>query len=106
MEDALAKDVTINCFYLNLKTMIIEDPLNAIEDLREGILKSPLIDTPLKKDFFRVFRFVRISAQNSFRISPFILDFIYDHKQEIKVNNHDKFLFLSRTFLFLIRLTL
>lgn len=66
--------------------MKIEDPLNAIEDLRQGKLKSPLKQRPFEEDYFRVFRFIRLSAQNSFKISPFIIDYINSRIQEIKVN--------------------
>ncbi len=65
--------------------MKIEDPLNAIEDLRKGILKSPTKEAPMKKDFFRVFRYARISAQYSFKISPFMVNFIKENSDQIKV---------------------
>jgi tRNA nucleotidyltransferase/poly(A) polymerase len=84
-EDALTKDITVNAIYYNIKEEKIEDPLNAIEDLKNGLIVTPLKDYPLKKDYFRAFRILRSSAELSMRISDYVEDYIKNNIKDIKV---------------------
>jgi len=64
---------------------MIEDPLEGIKDLKNGIIKTPLIIHPLKKDLFRSIRIMKESAQYSFRISNYLRLYIKNNIEEINV---------------------
>jgi tRNA nucleotidyltransferase/poly(A) polymerase len=81
----MTKDITANAIYYNLVDRKLEDPLNGIEDLRRGIVVTPLKNEPLKKDFFRTFRIFKTSAELSLKISDYIEDYLRENKHSIKV---------------------
>jgi tRNA nucleotidyltransferase/poly(A) polymerase len=79
--DALRRDFTIGAIYYNVKTEQIEDPLNGIEDLERGILR-----TPMNLEFFRIeaLRAIKTSAQYSMIISQEIQGHLINNKEELK----------------------
>lgn len=71
-EDALRRDATLNSLFYNLNKDIIEDFTGkGLEDLQEGILRTPLqplqtfVDDPL-----RVLRLIRFASRFNFIIAP------------------------------------
>jgi tRNA nucleotidyltransferase/poly(A) polymerase len=81
----LSKDITINAIYYNIKQNIIEDPLDGLHDLKNGIIVTPLKKRPFKSDYFRVLRVFKISAKYSLKISTYIEEFIKKELIIIKV---------------------
>lgn len=71
-EDALRRDATLNALFYNVNERKVEDPTKrGIEDLKAGILRTPLdplqtfLDDPLR--ILRLFRFL---AQFGFAVDP------------------------------------
>jgi tRNA nucleotidyltransferase/poly(A) polymerase len=75
----------VNGIYYNIKTKEIEDPLHGIEDLKNGILKSPHKYPPLLNNFARIFRIIKASAKLSMRISNELDGYFHSHIRTIKV---------------------
>lgn len=71
-QDAYRRDATLNALFYNLNTDTVEDFTGkGIEDLRQGILRTPL--EPFKtfdEDPLRVLRLLRFSARFNFTIDP------------------------------------
>ncbi|KAI0793297.1 hypothetical protein C8Q75DRAFT_713370 [Abortiporus biennis] len=71
LEDALRRDLTINSLFYNIHTRSVEDHTNkGLEDLREGIIRTPL---PPKETFMddplRVLRCVRFASRFGFDLA-------------------------------------
>src|SRR5579862_6538918 len=85
-EDAERRDLTINSLFYNLHTESVEDLTGmGVEDLRNGIIRTPL--DPLmtfKDDPLRVLRAVRFAARLDFKILPEVKSAIMD--PEVKVD--------------------
>jgi tRNA nucleotidyltransferase/poly(A) polymerase len=68
-EDALRRDATINALFYNLRTGQVEDLVGGEEDLRRGLIRTPMeplqtfLDDPL-----RVLRLVRFASRFGFEI--------------------------------------
>ncbi|KAG9102807.1 CCA tRNA nucleotidyltransferase, mitochondrial [Ceratobasidium sp. 370] len=71
LEDALRRDITINTLFYNIHTRSVEDfTEKGIEDLRNGVVRTPL--APLetfRDDPLRVLRCVRFSSRFGFKIA-------------------------------------
>ncbi|GAB1319042.1 CCA tRNA nucleotidyltransferase, mitochondrial [Madurella fahalii] len=68
-EDALRRDASVNALFYNLNTGEVEDFVGGVEDLRAGLIRTPMeplqtfLDDPL-----RVLRLLRFSSRFGFRI--------------------------------------
>ncbi|KAL2023968.1 hypothetical protein VTK56DRAFT_203 [Thermocarpiscus australiensis] len=68
-EDALRRDASVNALFYNLHTGQVEDFTGGLEDLRNGLIRTPMeplqtfLDDPL-----RVLRLVRFASRLGFRI--------------------------------------
>lgn len=68
-EDALRRDASVNALFYNLGTGQVEDFVGGLEDLRDGLIRTPMeplqtfLDDPL-----RVLRLVRFASRLGFRI--------------------------------------
>jgi tRNA nucleotidyltransferase/poly(A) polymerase len=69
-EDAYRRDLTINSMFYNVNKGIIEDFTNmGIEDLKAGIIRTPLPPiTTLRDDPLRVLRVIRFACRYNFEI--------------------------------------
>jgi putative nucleotidyltransferase with HDIG domain len=74
-EDASRRDLTINAMFYNINTGQIEDFVGGMEDLREGIARTPIdpvqtfLDDPL-----RILRTVRFAAKYGLRLAPELIE--------------------------------
>ncbi|KAF2071559.1 hypothetical protein CYY_007131 [Polysphondylium violaceum] len=71
-EDAMRRDITINCLFYNLNTKEIEDQTGmGIDDLEQGIIRTPLCpEATLNDDPLRALRAIRFSSRLNFKIEP------------------------------------
>ncbi|QDS73276.1 hypothetical protein FKW77_004941 [Venturia effusa] len=71
-EDALRRDATINAMFYNITTSKLEDFTGyGLEDLRQGIIRTPLDPyTTFKDDPLRVLRLIRFSSRFGYEIVP------------------------------------
>ncbi|TLD37789.1 trna nucleotidyltransferase [Venturia nashicola] len=71
-EDALRRDATINAMFYNITTSKLEDFTgHGLEDLRKGIIRTPLEPyTTFKDDPLRVLRLIRFSSRFAYDIVP------------------------------------
>jgi tRNA nucleotidyltransferase (CCA-adding enzyme) len=79
-EDAERRDLTINSLFYNLHTESVEDfTEKGIEDIRNGIIRTPLDPmTTFMDDPLRVLRAVRFAARLNFMITPEVKAAIMD----------------------------
>ncbi|KAN0022007.1 hypothetical protein ACTFIU_004156 [Dictyostelium citrinum] len=70
LQDALRRDLTINSLFFNINENRIEDFTgNGINDLRDGIIRTPLPSlTTFLDDPLRVFRSIRFASRLGFKI--------------------------------------
>jgi len=74
-EDARRRDLTINSLFYNLNNDKIEDFVGGIEDLKNGVIRTPIdpiqtfIDDPL-----RILRTIRFASKYGFDVAPEILE--------------------------------
>lgn len=75
-EDAFRRDATLNALFYNLTTGLIEDfTERGLEDLRTGILRTPLDPAEtFNDDPLRVLRLIRFVGQLGFKIAPETLE--------------------------------
>ena len=70
LEDAQRRDLTINSLFYNLHSGLVEDYLGCgLEDLRNGIIRTPLDPyVTFKDDPLRVLRAIRFASRFNYRI--------------------------------------
>lgn len=74
-EDASRRDLTINSLFYNINTGKIEDFVGGLDDLRNGIARTPIdsvktfIDDPL-----RILRTIRFAAKYNLKLAPEIIE--------------------------------
>ncbi len=70
--DALRRDFTIGALYADAKTGYVYDPLEAIDDLFKGAIKTTTADPMdiIKDDGLRIMRMVRVACELGFYIDP------------------------------------
>lgn len=82
LEDALRRDITINSLFYNIDQETIEDFTgHGIQDLRDGIIRTPLPPkTTLLDDPLRLLRVVRFSNRFNYKIVPELIEAALDSK--------------------------
>lgn len=74
-EDASRRDLTINSLFYNINTGEIEDFVGGLDDLKNGIARTPIdpvktfIDDPL-----RILRTIRFAAKYNLKLAPEIIE--------------------------------
>jgi len=93
-EDQLRRDFTINALAFSLQKEdfgLLSDPFNGIQDLNDGIIKTPLEpDTTYSDDPLRMLRAIRFASQLSFTITPESLKSIERNKERIKILSQER----------------
>ncbi len=93
-DDQLRRDFTINALALSLQQEDygkLSDPFNGIQDLNDGLIKTPLEpDTTYSDDPLRMLRAIRFSSQLSFTIVPESLESIIRNKERIKILSQER----------------
>lgn len=74
LEDAQRRDFTINALFFNISTSQLEDYTNGVEDLKAGILRTPLDpEISFGDDPLRVLRAFRFSARFNFQLDDSLI---------------------------------
>lgn len=74
-EDAQRRDLTINSIFYNVNTGEIEDYVGGVEDLKNGIARTPI--DPLRtylEDPLRILRAVRFAAKYNLKLDPALIE--------------------------------
>lgn len=76
LEDAMRRDLTINALFYNINTATVEDLTGkGLEDLRQGIIRTPLPPlTTLLDDPLRALRAIRFASRLNFRFEKDLFD--------------------------------
>lgn len=89
VDDQNRRDFTINALAISLNSDNpgeVLDPFGGIDDIRNGIIRTPLDpDTTFSDDPLRMMRAVRFAAQLGFRISDETLDSVSRNAGRIKI---------------------
>lgn len=74
LEDAQRRDFTINALFFNINTKKLEDYTNGVEDLKAGILRTPLDpEVSFGDDPLRVLRAFRFSSRFNFSLDESLI---------------------------------
>ena len=78
-EDALRRDITINCLFYNINKKIVEDFTNkGIDDLKKGLINLPKdAKISFDEDPLRILRIIRFATRFNFIMSDNILNNLY-----------------------------
>ena len=93
-EDIARRDFTINAMALRINREGFGDLIdnyNGLDDLRKGIIRTPLDpDITFSDDPLRILRAVRFATQLQFRIAPETLEAIARNADRIKILAHER----------------
>lgn len=80
----MIKDFTINAIYYNIIDNKIEDPINGIKDLKNGIIRTSSSRNPYIRDPYRVLRTFKISGEFNIEITDHLRYYIYKDASVVK----------------------
>ncbi|KKK57348.1 hypothetical protein LCGC14_3055370, partial [marine sediment metagenome] len=78
-EDAHRRDLTINALFYNINTGEVEDYIGGLDDIREGVIKTPIPPKEtLMEDPLRALRYIRFASRFGFKIDDDIVEAVRD----------------------------
>ncbi|MEJ2162980.1 MAG: CCA tRNA nucleotidyltransferase, partial [Robiginitalea sp.] len=93
-DDQQRRDFTINALALSLNPEDfgrLLDPFHGMEDLKQGIIRTPLEpETTYSDDPLRMIRAIRFAAQLDFEITPDSLHAIREHRERIRIVSKER----------------
>ena len=93
-EDQERRDFTINAMAISLNKENygqLVDPFNGVQDLNDGILKTPLDpEITFSDDPLRMMRAVRFASQLNFELDPTVFDSITNNKHRIEIISQER----------------
>jgi poly(A) polymerase len=93
-DDQNRRDFTINALAIGLNSRNwgeLLDPFNGLEDMRNGILRTPLEPaTTYSDDPLRMMRAIRFATQLDFTIAPESFQAIADHRERIRIVSQER----------------
>jgi len=93
-DDQKRRDFTINAMAISLNDEnygALIDPFDGINDLEEGIIKTPLCpDITFSDDPLRMMRAVRFASQLNFTINPEAFKALKENKERIKIITQER----------------
>jgi putative nucleotidyltransferase with HDIG domain len=93
-DDQNRRDFTINALALDLRKETfgdIVDPFNGLEDLSNGVIRTPLApDQTYSDDPLRMLRAIRFATQLNYKIEPNSLNSIKDNSERLEIISKER----------------
>ena len=84
--DLSRRDFTINAVAMRLPQMVMVDPFDGLEDLAQGILRTPIsAEQSFRDDPLRIMRAARFAAQLGVDVSPDVMAAMEDERERLEI---------------------
>ena len=84
--DLSRRDFTVNAMAMRLPDLVLVDPFNGLEDLAEGVLRTPVSATQsFRDDPLRIMRAARFAAQLGVDVAPEVVKAMGDEAERLEI---------------------